>query len=112
MLGLVAGIQTTGSAALLVLLTGVTIALALKMRSGERWARTVLTVFAVLALLGAVAETAEFGVHTWLTNSPPHGLGIGLMLGSIVPLVMLVVAPIPMFTTNAARYFGSGRRAS
>ncbi len=96
---------------MLALLTALLIALALKMRSGERWARTVLTVLAVLALLGAVAETAKFGVHAWLTTSPPGGLAVGLLLLNNLQFILWVVAPIPMFTANAARYFGAVRRA-
>lgn len=109
--GLVAHTQTPGSAGLIVLLEVVVLALVVRMRSGARWARTILTVITVLDLLGGVAETTRYGLGAWLPVTVSPTLAVLLLTLSVGETVLMVAAVIPMFTSAAAAYFELGQPA-
>jgi hypothetical protein len=81
-----------------VLLGGLTVLLALKMRRGRNWARMLLTMGGVLAVSSAVPSIFGFGAAT--------GVGAFVMGGtSIVQAVAAIGAIVMMFRSDSREYF-------
>ncbi|MEV4602472.1 hypothetical protein AB0K15_34385 [Amycolatopsis sp. NPDC049253] len=97
---LLAGVQTTGSAALVVALEAGILFLAVKMRAGARWARSLLTLLTILAVLSIGAMTARYGLSFWV--APSSVLKTLLPIGQ---LALQLVATVSMNTPKAAPHF-------
>jgi len=97
--GTVAAISGAGVAGLALIIVGIVIVLVaifelvvvVKMRGGRNWARVLLTIFAVLQVVGTLTQGGNSSFWSWLA------------------FAAIVIATILMFVPSANAYFAARR---